>query len=165
MTMPEHEKQSVSERVGRLTNLIHTRDWDAAKSLFEDLHEGDGSPMAKGSMETRRLLVELGLRQAIEIPTYYFYAGSNQGTTHQIINYLKTAMRANPDDVTPERANAVLNVIVKGCTEMLPDSFRRQAEVELYVKAVNIGYPRQYLLDSGLAADIKREMLSTELGM
>jgi hypothetical protein len=163
--MSEHEKQSVSERLGRLTNLIHTKDWDAAKSLFQDLHAGDSTPMAKGSMETRRLLVELGIRRSIEIPSCYFYAGGNQSTTHQIINFLKIAIRVNPDDVTPLRANAVLNIIVKGCTEMLPDSFRRQAEVELYAKAVNIGYPRQYLLDSGLAQDIKREMLSVELGM
>ncbi len=150
-----------------LKELCVTNDWPAAKALFDRGHGEGKMPLDKGSISTRRLLVDLMLHCQVEVPTAYFYAGCQQPITYQILNYLKTAIRTQPE-VSPElgkRARYALNVIVMGCTEMLPDSFRRAAELEVYAKAVQIGFPKDYLLDLMEDSAFKRAVLESDLAI
>jgi len=54
-----------------LKELCAANDWPAAKALFDRSH-GDGKmPLDKGSITTRRLLVDLMLHCQVEVPTAY----------------------------------------------------------------------------------------------
>ncbi len=148
-----------------LNTLINQRDWDGAKALFDRGHEGGEMPLAKGDISTRRMLVDLLIHRHVEVPVGYFYAGCRQNTTFQILNYLKCVVSQNRGE-SPDfdkRARAALDLVVRGCTEMLPDSFRRAAEMEVYAKAAKLGFPKEYLAD--LMADnvFKRALLESEM--
>jgi hypothetical protein len=148
-----------------LNTLIIQREWDAAKALFDRGHESGEMPLAKGCMLTRRMLVDLLMHRQVEVPVGYFYAGCRQTTTYQILNYLKRVTSQNPDG-TPDfdkRARSALDIVVKGCTEMLPDSFRHAAEMEVYAKAAQLGFPKDYLADLMTDNAFKRALLESDL--
>ena len=48
---------------------------------------------------------------------------------------------------------------------MLPDSFRRAAELEVYAKAVQLGFPKDYLLDLMEDSAFKRAVLESDLAI
>jgi hypothetical protein len=148
-----------------LNTLIIQRDWDGAKALFDRGHEGGEMPLAKGDIPTRRMLVDLLMHRHVEVPVGYFYAGCRQNTTYQILNYLKCVANKNQDEAPgfDKRARAVLDLVVRGCTEMLPDSFRHAAEMEVYAKAAQLGFPKEYLTDLMADNAFKRALLESEI--
>lgn len=148
-----------------LNALMAQAKWDSARQLFDKGHSGGEMPLAKASISTRRMLVDLMLHGQHEVPTAYFYAGCGQPVTYQILNYLKTAVRQveNRENPFPARARLALDVIVKGCTEMLPESFRRAAELEVYAKAVQLGFPKEFVDDLMADNAFKRALLESDL--
>lgn len=150
-----------------LKNLITQRDWDGAKALFDRGHERGEMPLAKGDISTRRMLLDLLMHRHVEVPVGYFYAGCRQTSTYQILNYLKhvTSQKLDKTPDFDKRARSALDIVVRGCTEMLPDSFRHAAEMEVYAKAVKLGFPKEYVSDLMADNGFKRALLESDLAL